>query len=272
MNPTIRTLFGMLASGGEAPPPLPVHDPIVHSELILLRYDASDTDRVVVEMDGSVSEWAPSIGSMLMTQSVANKRPVMDLSGTVFAHPCLNFDATLGDGLEKFLFHPTGVAFPLPHEVLIVGHWGGGSAYKGLGLLGGAQSPYAISAGHGVPMVVLFATPSLAGSPQIYHGGAAYAYYNGSLFPTAQKFAQSFLVSTSLATMKLFKNNIEVTPIDVGSGSLIDPSTYTTIGSSDTTYASHGRVAEVLVFSRTLSTAERTDIHNHMKVKWALPV
>lgn len=244
-------------SGG----PPPSGTPPFYSDLVDW-IDASDSSTLTVS-SGFVSAVTWKKSGKVWSQAVLANMPMLRAADANMKQQYLDFTY---DGGTQFL---TGAAVPItnPSTVVFIANVPLTSNYRSLGLFNGVSS-VSITNSAGVPYWILFRTPALSFSMQRYDGGNKYSYTGNNVSGGYASYAM-VNPNTTVGTMKFYKGTTDVptligTSVDLWTAN----ATVTSLGSSDSSYVSEGRLGEVLIYNRALSAAEIADVAAYADAKW----
>lgn len=244
--------------GNSGPPPSgtpPFYDDLVDW------LDASDNSTITA-FAGYVSQVQWKKSGKLWVQAVTTAMPMLKAADAFLKQQYLDFAY---DGSTQFLMGPS-IPINTPSTVVFVAYVPLTSQYRSLALFNG-NSGTAISNSGGVPYWMLFRTPAIAFSMQRYDGGNLYSYTGNN---TSGLFGSYFFVNPNATVpgMQFYKNTTSVAKIDGTTGSFSANASVTSLGSSDNSYVSEGKLGEVLIYNRALSAAEIADVVAYADAKW----
>lgn len=240
-----------------------VEEPPVSGLDLAVWLDASDTTTVSV-VGGKVTGWKEKKTGKWFTQSNTNQQPIINTN----RFPLQAIDFAASGSTNKFMRLPVGdfLTAPSPTEAYIVHYWGSPpSAYACFAIFNGS-STNAIQGSGGTPYYMVFRSPPNPYSYQYYQGGVLYYYSTNTPAGNSKNIATMYS-APQLADSRIYRNGI-VAPTGYGSGTIQPTDKFTSLGSSDGLYYSHGVVAEILVYTRPLMPAERDNTIAYLTSKW----
>lgn len=235
--------------GGLPPPP--------YSASLALHFDAFDLSTLT--LDGSnLDSWRCKVTGNQWSNTGAN-RPLVN-SGTMSPRGVV-FGRVGSD--NKWLTG-TAVNVAVPITVFKVVNFQVTSGSHILALYNGTATNFA-SAGTG------FLATYLAGSVTTYtqvRGSTTGTYAASSALGSTGLMTVGFRVgSTALSSAYTDMNRSDVTGTRAGSD-MPSSFTFSTLGSTDSTFFSRGTVGEVLVYAAALDSTQRTNVYNYLTAKW----
>lgn len=231
--------------------------------------DATDNSTIQIQ-DNSVSSWTCKASGIQFTQPTLSNRPIIAAASPIaLGAQSLDF----GSGLRRFLTSPTGVSFSTPHTVFMVVRWGATSGqYRALSIYSGSganSSPF--QASQGVPYVLIFTSSTSAGLLQAAATGSTYTYTPTQGVPINTRGLAEFSIQQNNTNIQLLLNGQSLSVSRGGSNTWPVTTSYRNIGSNDSLYTTNGNIGEILIYSGTLSEAEKQSIRSYLKNKWGTP-
>lgn len=213
---------------------------------LALWLDAADASTITL-VSGAVSEWRDKAAGRLFIQTTANNRPGLT---TINGRNALLFDGS-NDTLE--CANPFGT---VPFSVFIVQRV---VAYSSFAMT------YAVGASNSFNIRQFSAT----GQPEIETPGGV-VRSSSATFSTSVPQLVSLVYDSTIASSAFYLNNAAIAT----SGTYTTPTLTGThyIGSRAGAFLLNGHIAEILVYSRTVTATERAYVSAALGKKWGVTV
>lgn len=241
---------------------VPIAPPV--SDISLATWlDVSDTTSYELAAN-TVTRWRDKVSNRWFAQPDVNRRPL--LVNSVFPVPAIDF--TDGNGTNKWMRLESNqtITAPSPTEAYIVHYWTNPtSSYAAWAIFNGSSSG-AIESAAGIPYYMVFRSPPAPYSYQYYQGGSTF-YYSTNVPTVPGKNIATLYSAPVVTNSRAYRNGIEM-PTGFGGSTIGSTDSFTTIGSSDNLYRSHGVIAELLIYTRVLTPEERASTVEYLTTKW----
>ncbi len=225
-------------------------------------FDPSDASTLTLS-GSNIMEWRDkgAIGDVLRGNNDPTPSAVLDTSGTYLTLPCVDFPT-----LTEWLVADTSVILTGPLTVFVVNYWPAGAGPNSQNYFGAATNlaapTNAVYSICGFGGDYIQATVGVAGSDTIY---------TSTNIQSMGKHQITWPMGATVADMDIRLDGIDRAVTLSGVGSNPTRMSWVGINGGQGTYPWHGRMGEMIAYTRLLSGSEISSVESYLKAKWGTP-